>query len=347
MGERTRRVLRRLSLGVLMAVPTLAVLGCGGEDIAAPTTGILQITTATSGPGPVADSYVITVDDGAETVIGANATLQRENVEPGDHTVRLLGLPQNCAVGGENPRSISVAAGKASVVDFAITCSEITGAIRVSVATSGEPTDPDGYVVTLDGGDPGLPVGTNGSVSFPGIPAGSHTVALTGVASNCSVDGGPSRELTVTAGSTSDVSLVVTCAQPVGSIQVTTSSTGSSLDADGYTVSVDGGSPQAIGANATLRLEGLALGMHGVLLSGIAANCHLDGDNPRSVDVAEGSTSVAFDLTCLGADALIAFTSNAFQLLAVFVVNPGRKRPEEPHPRRPVRVGSRLVARRP
>jgi Tol biopolymer transport system component len=136
------------------------------------------------------------------------------------------------------------------------------------------------------------------------------------------VDGGSSRELTVAAGSTSEVSLVVTCAQPVGSIQVTTSSTGSSPDADGYTVSVDGGSPHVIGANATLRLEGLALGTHALLLAGIAANCHLDGDNPRSVEVAEGSTSLAFDLTCLGADALIAFTSNAFQLLAVFVVNP-------------------------
>jgi Tol biopolymer transport system component len=114
----------------------------------------------------------------------------------------------------------------------------------------------------------------------------------------------------------------VTCAQPAGSIQVTTTTTGSSLDPDGYTVSIDAGASQAIGVNATLTLEDLAVGTHSLALSGIAGNCHLEGDNPRTVEVLPGSTTVTFDLNCLGADALIAFTSNAFQLLAVLVVNP-------------------------
>ena len=115
-------------------------------------------------------------------------------------------------------------------------------------------------------------------------------------------------------GETSELAFEVTCALPAASIEVTTVTTGSSPDPDGYTVTVDVGTPQAIASNATLALEGLAVGTHSVALSGIAGNCHLDGDNPRTVEVVQGSTTVTFDLTCLGPDALIAFSSNAFRV---------------------------------
>jgi Tol biopolymer transport system component len=322
MREGMRMLLRQVRLSLLVAGAALSGLSCGGEDITAPTTGNLEITTATSGSELDPDGYVIRVDDGAETVIGANATLQRQNVEAGGHSVLLVGVAENCAVAGENPRSIQVEAGKTATVDFVITCMTPAGTIRVSVTTSGSPADPDGYVAKLDDGDPGLPIATDGNVSFTGVPVGSHTVALTEVATNCAVTGGPSQSVTVAAGATSELTFVVTCAQPSGSIQVTTTTTGSSLDPDGYTVSIDAGASQAIGVNATLTLEGLSIGTHALGLSGIAGNCHLDGDNPRTVEVLPGSTTVTFDLNCLGANALIAFTSNAFGLLAILVVNP-------------------------
>lgn len=322
MGKRMQMLLRQLSLSLLMAGSVLAGLSCGGEDIAAPTTGILEITTATSGPEPSPDGYVLTVDDGLQTVIGPNATFRQENVEAGDHSVRLAGVVENCAVAGENPHPIKVEAGKTARLDFVITCVPIAGTIRVSVTTSGSPADPDGYVAKLDGGDPGLPIEANGSVTFTGVAVGSHTVALTEVAADCAVTGGPTQSVTVAPGATSELGFEVTCALPAGSIQVTIATTGSSLDADGYTLSVDAGASQAIESNATLTLEGLAVGTHSLALAGIAGNCHLDGDNPRPVEVMPGSTMVTFDLACLGADALIAFTSNAFQLLAILVVNP-------------------------
>ncbi|HET7240573.1 MAG TPA: hypothetical protein VFI77_05410, partial [Gemmatimonadales bacterium] len=282
----------------------------------------LEITTATTGPEPDTDGYVVTVDDASQTVIGANATFQLQSLDAGEHTVRLAGIAENCAVAGENPRSIQVEAGKTARLDFAVTCAIGTGAIRVSVATSGSPADPDGYVANLDGGDPGLSIESNGNVTFTGVAAGSHAVALTEVAANCAVTGGPAQSVTVVAGETSELGFEVTCAPPVGSIQITTATTGSSLDPDGYTVSIDAGTPQAIGSNATLALDGLAVGTHSLALSGIAGNCHLEGDNPRTVEVSQAPTTVIFDLTCLGANALIAFTSNAFQLLAILVVNP-------------------------
>lgn len=322
MGKRMQMRLGQVSLSLLLAEAVLAGLGCGGEDLQAPTTGILEITTATTGPEPDTDGYVVTVDDATQTVIGANATFQLQNVQSGDHSVRLAGVAENCAVAGENPSSILVEAGKTARLDFAITCIRGAGTIRVSVTTSGSPPDPDGYVAKLDGGDPGLPLESSGNVTFTGVVAGSHTVTLTEVAADCAVTGGPTQSVTVDAGETSELGFEVTCALPAGSIQITTATTGSSLDPDGYTVSVDAGTPQAIGSNATLALEGLAVGTHSVVLSGIAGNCHLDGDNPRTVEVLQTSTTVTFDLTCLGGNALIAFTSNAFQLLAILVINP-------------------------
>ena len=310
-----------VSLSLLMAGSALAGLGCGGEDLQAPTAGSLEITTATTGPEPDTDGYVITVDDGSQTVIGANATFQLHNVEPGDHSVQLAGVAENCAVAGENPRSIQVEAGKTASLDFVVTCTG-SGAIRVSVTTSGSPADPDGYVARLDGADPGLPIESNGTVTFTGVAAGSHTVTLAEVATECAVTGGLTQSVTVTIGETSELGFAVTCGSPAGTIQVTTATTGSPVDPDGYTVSVDAGTPQAIGSNAALAFEGLPVGTHSVALSGIAGNCHLDGDNPRTVEVSQASTPVSFDLTCLGANALITFTSNAFQLLAILVVNP-------------------------
>ena len=322
MGKRMQMRPGRVCLSLFMAGSVLAGLSCGGEDLEAPTTGTLEITTATTGPEPDTDGYVVTVDDATQTVIGPNATFQLQNLESGDHSVQLAGVAENCAVAGENPRSIQVEAGKTARLDFAVTCTIGAGAIRVSVTTSGSPPDPDGYVAKLDDGDPGLPIESNGNVTFSGVAAGSHTVTLTEVAADCAVTGGPTQSVAVVAGETSELGFEVTCALPAGSIQVTTATTGSSLDPDGYTVSVDGGTPQAIGSNATLALEGLAVGTHTVALAGIAGNCHLDGENPRTVDVVQASTTVTFGLTCLGADALIAFTSNAFQLLAILVVNP-------------------------
>ena len=57
-------------------------------------------------------------------------------------------------------------------------------------------------------------------------------------------------------------------------------------------------------------------------MSGAASNCHVTGENPRSVTVVEGSTPVAFEINCLGSDALVAFFSNALGLGAIFVVSP-------------------------
>src|SRR2546427_4643412 len=60
-----------------------------------------------------------------------------------------------------------------------------TNAIEVTVITTGSDI-PSGYTVVVD--DQSQPVGANGVVTFI-VGAGTHVVALYGVASNCTVSG--------------------------------------------------------------------------------------------------------------------------------------------------------------
>ncbi len=173
----------------------------------------------------------------------------------------------------------------------------------MSTSTTGSNVDPDGYTVTVDGGA-SQPIGTNGSVTFTALPAGNHTVALSGVAGNCSVSGGNSQTVNVPAGGTASTSFAVSCASVSGdgSLTVTTSTTGSDLDPDGYTVTVDGGAAsQPIATNGSVSFTGPA-GDHQVALSGVAANCTVGGANPRMVSVPAGGTATTtFSVSCAGA----------------------------------------------
>src|SRR5205823_8065227 len=76
---------------------------------------------------------------------------------------------------------------------------------------------PSGYTVTVDGSQ-SQTIGTNSSVTFSSLAAGSHSVALTNVAGNCSVSGGTSRTATVPSGGTATVAYSRSCA-PTSELQ--------------------------------------------------------------------------------------------------------------------------------
>src|SRR5206468_2250745 len=90
------------------------------------------------------------------------------------------------------------------------------------------------------------------------------------------------------------------CAPTTGSLKVTTSTTGSNLDPDGYTVVVDGSQSQAIGINSSVTFSGLSTGNHSVQLSGLAQNCTVSS-NPRTVSITAGTTTATtFSVSCTG-----------------------------------------------
>src|SRR3989440_4812382 len=139
-----------------------------------PDVGTIAVTVTTSGsnaPG----GYTVSVDGSSQSV-GANGLATFIGLPPGSHTVRLSGVPANCSVGGDNPRSVSLIAGLVAATTFSVSCSApppppTTGDLTVTTSTSGSNLDADGYTLTLDGGAT-RSIGVNGSVTFSGVSAG-------------------------------------------------------------------------------------------------------------------------------------------------------------------------------
>jgi parallel beta-helix repeat protein len=100
-----------------------------------------------------------------------------------------------------------------------------------------------------------------------------------------------------------------------GTLEVMTSTTGVDPDTDGYTVHIDAAPGQVLGPNGTLSVADLIPGNHVIRLAGVAANCTVMGDNPRSEGVTEGqTTTVTFLVTC-GAIGLPLFPGQNIQAL--------------------------------
>jgi len=110
-----------------------------------------------------------------------------------------------------------VPSGGTATTTFAVSCTATSGngSLTVTASTTGSNLDPDGYIVSVDGGAASQPIATNGSVTFTG-PAGDHTVELSGVAANCTVGGANPRTVTVPAGGTASTTFAVSCAASAG-----------------------------------------------------------------------------------------------------------------------------------
>ena len=267
-----------------------------------PTTGNLTVTTTTTGSDLDPDGFTATVDGGTSHAVGDNASVTFSNLSAGDHTVVLSGLASNCAVGSSS-QTVTVPAGGSASASYAVTCQAIptTGSLTVSTATSGSDQDADGYTVSVDGGG-SQSIRDNASVTFSSLSAGSHTVTLSGLASNCTVGGGTSQTVTVPAGGSTSTSFAVTCTAPpptTGSLTVSATTTGADLDPDGYGVSVDGGTAQAISDNGSVTFSDLASGSHTLAITGVASNCSASSTSQSVTVPAGGSTSASFAITCV------------------------------------------------
>lgn len=179
----------------------------------------------------------------------------------------------------------------------------VTGDLEVGVTTTGADLDADGYTVTIDETTV-QPIGVNGSATFTELSEGSHTVVLGGVAANCTVSGGSSQTVDVTAGETASVSFSVTCAPLTGNLTVAVNTSGVNLDPNGYTVTLDGANGRSVGINGSVTYADITAGSHSVAISGLAANCTVSGGSSRTVQVPAGGTaSTTFSVTCVAGPA--------------------------------------------
>lgn len=210
----------------------LLALGCGGSDSTGPSTGSVQVTAVSTGPDLDPDGYTVAVDGGAGQALAVNGSVTFSELNAGDHSFALSGVAPNCTPGGQNPRTVSVSAGVTAHTVFQIACVANTGTLEVTSSTTGADLDPDGYTVAVDGGA-SEPIAVNGSVAFSQLSAGDHSVALSGVATNCSLSGPNPVMVTVVSGTTTHLAYQVACAH-IGMIAFTcqwfTSSTDSNFE---------------------------------------------------------------------------------------------------------------------
>src|SRR5207244_7387772 len=117
--------------------------------------------------------------------------------------------PTDCCVSGGPSQPVAAPAGGTATAAFSVSCTTPPGDLKVTTSTSGSSL-PSGYTVTVDG-TTSQPIGINSSVTFTNLAATSHTVALSGVPTNCWVSGGTSQTVTVPAGGTATEAFSVTC----------------------------------------------------------------------------------------------------------------------------------------
>jgi len=84
-----------------------------------------------------------------------------------------------------------------------------------------------------------------------------------------------------------------------GAIQAFIATGGPDEDTDGYTLTLDGSDSRTVAVRDTVLYEDVTVGMHDLELSGVAVNCSVAGDNPRTVSVTAGDTTAStFTVDC-------------------------------------------------
>ena len=255
--------------------------------------GTLRVVTNTSGSSPD-PSYTLSIDGSSQGTIGSSAS-KDYSVLAGSHTVLLGDIAANCTPLSTNPQTVNVADGGTTTVTFNLDCPSPQGTLRVVTNTSGSSPDPS-YTLSIDGSSQGT-IGSSASKNYS-VLVGSHTVLLSGVASNCNLLSTNPQTVNVANGGTTTVTFNLDCPLTLGSIRVTTVTTQNVCDSS-YEVSIDGSSNFPIGPNNTRNFD-VFPGIHVVSLSDIDNGCYLTMPPDQTVDVVGGEiTPVTFTLECL------------------------------------------------
>jgi hypothetical protein len=216
--------------------------------------------------------------------------------------------------------------GEAAVVTFATSVSATAGAIEVSVSTSGPDQDADGYILSAQAPSTyqWARLGVTGTQTIAGTEPGDVSVFLYGLATNCTIAGPNERILNVQAGVTAKVSFFVICVAS-GSLRVTTVTTGTDPDIDGYSMfdrdrsaigsdlshSFTAGLDIGLRPNATTTVRALVPGSYQVAIQNVAPNCDTPIAAAETITIVAGvETSLTLEFTC-GRSTQIAFVRGA------------------------------------
>ena len=103
-------------------LPLLALAACEVTFLSVSTDGRLEISVVTNGTALDIDGYGVTLDGAEVRAVQANGSVTLGEISQGSHVLELSGLAENCAVQGENPRTIVVPNGKTLSASFVVVC---------------------------------------------------------------------------------------------------------------------------------------------------------------------------------------------------------------------------------
>ena len=313
---------RGQSIQFILADIRAIIASC--QEAEGPSDGALEITTSTTGEDPDPDGYTLTVDGGTAEPIGANAVVTRPNLGPGDYQVQLGDVAANCAVAGNNPRTIAVASGATAQTTFTVSCSALpptAGDLRVVTTTGGNDVDADGYTVTVGGG-PGSAIGVEDSLDFPGLAPGDYQVQLADVAANCSVGGDNPRTVAVSAGATAETTFTVTCTAIVVPDRIVFARSGSGL----WIMDADGSNQEQVTTGGNDSQPDVSSDGQAIVFSDNAATSNIwaadiDGSNLDQLTNSTATGEFNFDPEFSPDGSKIAFYSNRSGSSHIWVMN--------------------------
>ncbi len=175
------------------------------------------------------------------------------------------------------------------------------GTAQVTVTTTGA-DQPASYLLTVTSSDgtvsASVSIAANGSWGPQSVPAGVTVTGTLGqIPMNCAT---PSASQTATSvsGQLVQVSFTVVCEALAGAIEVSASTDGDLLDADGYSVTV-GSETADLDINGSVTFSDLQAGDYSVTLSGVDDMCGVGGESTRTVEVTLGATAQEeFQVAC-------------------------------------------------
>ena len=269
----------------------VTVAGC--DDAVAPAeSGTLEVSTATSGDDPDADGYLLVI--GADTLALAPSGTFELDLGAGAYTLRLLGVAEHCTLASGSSIKVSVRPGRTTPVAFAVEC-PATG-VRLTTNTAGVDLDPNGYRVTVDGGDRG-PVPATGT-SLIRLGPGERAIALTGMAPNCAIVGPGAWSVVVVERQVVPLEFAATCTATSGVVGVSIVGQG---DLTGNYLAMVDGAMYPVGAGGPWYISHVPPGDHVVELLP-PGNCTVTSA-PQPISLAAGgvvrdTVEVSFTVAC-------------------------------------------------
>ena len=168
----------------------------------------------------------------------------------------------------------------------------------ITVTSSAQVLEPSffEYGVSIDSGTPRMViVGDILSFTARGLAHGTHSVTTTALPTTCT--GGQRRDVDLRGDDTAVVTISIQCARTTGDIGVSVSTTGSSLDPNGYYVIVDQAVAGILPSNGSTVIRYVPPGGHGVALANVQGNC--TASPAQTITVGVGAmTNVVFTVTC-------------------------------------------------